>query len=127
MLPFALVERQGFIDYNYSMDPYFRVPTRKSLTIKLSECKLEIESKIRTLFETATTVNTSVDGWSDETMRCFNGYVAQFIDKDWNMHTVSFAFEYVTGQHTGANIKAQYIQYNTQAQYTANQTTERKG
>ena len=68
MLPFALVERQGFIDYNYSMDPYFRVPTRKSLTIKLSECKLEIESKIRTLFETATTVNTSVDGWSDETV-----------------------------------------------------------
>ncbi len=31
--------------------------------------------------------NMSVDGWSDATVRTFNGHVCQGIDNDWNLVT----------------------------------------
>lgn len=41
-------------------------------------------------------------------MRCFNGYIGQGIDDDWNMVCIPFAFQPVTGSHTGQAIKTQY-------------------
>ena len=41
-------------------------------------------------------------------MRCFNGYIAQGIDDDWNMQSIPFAFRPVHGSHTGVNIRKQY-------------------
>lgn len=79
-LPFAIVEHAGFIEYHRKLDPSFKVPCRKTLS--------------------SLTINTSVDGWADETNRCFNGYIAQFIDHGWKLKTIPFAFEYVTGLYS---------------------------
>ncbi len=99
-LPFALVEHPAFIEYHKTLDPCFKVPCRSTMSgAKLAELKLEVELKIKRLFaDEMITVNTSVDGWSDDTARCFNGYIGQFIDMEWKLNTIPFAFEYVSGK-----------------------------
>ena len=59
-------------------------------------------------------MNISTDGWSDNTMRCFNGYIAQGIDDEWNMQSIPFAFRPVHGSHTGVNIRKQYNDVTTE-------------
>ena len=98
MLPFSLVEHPAFNKWCESVDPSFRLPTRKTLkTSSLPVLKEKVEGIIKDMLSKAEWVNTSVDGWSDKVMRCYNGYVAQFIDEDWKLRTIPFAFEYVTG------------------------------
>ena len=41
-------------------------------------------------------------------MRCYNGYLGQGIDENWNMVCIPFAFQPITGSHTGLAIKQQY-------------------
>jgi hypothetical protein len=43
-------------------------------------------------------LNISLDGWTDGTLRSFNGYIAQGIDNDWVLHSIPIAFEPVTGE-----------------------------
>jgi hypothetical protein len=38
--------------------------------------------------------NMSADGWSDATVRSFNGYVCQGIDNDWNLVTLPVEFRH---------------------------------
>ena len=100
MLPFSLVEHPAFSTWCESIDASFRLPTRKTLkTSSLPALKEKVEAKIKDIFKCAEWINTSVDGWSDKKMRCYNGYVAQFIDEDWELRTIPFAFEYVTGNY----------------------------
>jgi hypothetical protein len=67
-----------------------------------------IEDHLKNIIKSTDTVNISVDGWSDATNRCFYGYMIQFIDSEWNLQCILFAFEYVKGFHTGAAINNQY-------------------
>ncbi len=99
-LPFSIVEHPGFIEYHQKLDPSFKIPTRKTISYdKLTQLRVEVEDKIKRLFANeALTINTSFDGWSDCTARCFNGYIGQFIDRQWKLNTIPFAFEYVTGK-----------------------------
>ncbi len=105
-LPFSIVDHPGFVEYHRKLDPSFTVPTRKTISYeKLSQIRSDVEGKIKMLFaDEALTINTSVDGWSDSTARCFNGYIGQFIDNKWKLNTVPFAFEYVTGKIRFSNI-----------------------
>jgi hypothetical protein len=43
------------------------------------------------------TVNITVDGWSDATMRSFAGYTLQGLDEEFVMHTIPICFEAVYG------------------------------
>jgi hypothetical protein len=38
-----------------------------------------------------------MDAWTDAAVRPFNGFVAQGIDTEWNLHTIPIAFEYING------------------------------
>ena len=67
-----------------------------------------VDLKLKQLINSMKWVNVSVDGWSDATIRCFNGYIIQGIDSNWKLHTLAVAFQYVTGKHTGKAIKTQF-------------------
>ena len=74
----------------------------------MPKLKLLLDEKNKSILSKLKWVNVSVDGWTDATMRCYNGYIARGIDDEWKMHTIPFAFEYVGGSHTGANIKKNF-------------------
>jgi len=68
----------------------------------------EVGKKIKLELDQLETVNIGLDGWSDKIQRCFNGYIAQGINSDWQMKIIVIAFEYMAGRHTSDNIKNQY-------------------
>jgi hypothetical protein len=96
----------------------------------LPDLKASVTAKIKAVVEDLKFVNVSLDGWTDATLRSFNGYILQGIDSNWVLHTIPIAFEFVKGKfkkikmidfnqtkfkkklflgrHTGLNIKAQY-------------------
>ena len=91
------------------LEPSCNVPSRYRVKHSgLTEMKSIIENKIIKELKTFDSINISLDGWSDRTMRCFNGYIAQGIDNEWSIKTIVIAFEYVIGRHTAVNIKKQF-------------------
>ena len=98
MLPISLVENKGFKEYILYMDPSFSMPTRSRIKdTGLPDLKINVCFKIKEILSKIKWLNTSIDGWTDATMRSFNGYVAQGIDDEWNLQTIPIAFEYVKG------------------------------
>ena len=98
MLPVSLIEKPAFKEFMNVFDPSFNVPTRQTVkTTGLTNISKGVESKINEILSRIPYINISVDGWSESTMRCFNGYIAQGIDENWNMHSIPIAFQYVTG------------------------------
>ena len=85
------------------------MPTRKTIqNTNLAELKKQVLNKVKAKVEDLEWVNVSVDGWPDATMRGYNGYIAQGIDSDWELHSIPIAFEFAVGSHTGEAIKSQY-------------------
>lgn len=103
MLPVSIVDRVPFKEFLNKLDPSFNVPNRKTIKDTLipslrHELTLRLQSVIKSL------------EYPNVSMRCYNGYIAQGIDTDWNLRQVTLAFERMEGRHTGANIKSQFDQ-----------------
>jgi hypothetical protein len=111
MLPISIVEKDAFKDYISFFNPSLANEFPSRFRIKetgLPELKKVVQNRIATVLAGLNSVNISSDGWSDGIMRCFNGYTAQGIDDNWNLINFTIGFEYVTGKHTGVNIKKQF-------------------
>ena len=100
MLPISIVETSAWKSFMAKFDSSFNVPTRNTIKVGIIPVMIKsVEAKVREKLATIEWVNVSADGWSDATMRCFNGYIAQGIDNDWNMHTLPIAFRFVSGRN----------------------------
>ncbi len=109
MLPFSIMESKRFKEFMAVFDPSFVVPTRPTAKgTGVGSMYAGVDLKIKALINSMKWVNVSVDGWSDATIRCFNGYIVQGIDSNWKLHTLAIAFQHVIGKHTGQAIKAQF-------------------
>ena len=98
MLPLSMVDKEAFKKYIKTIDPSFVMPTRK--TVKetgVPQLKNIVSEKIMNILDTIDYPNVSVDGWSDDTVRPFNGYIVQGIDNQWNLKVLSVAFKPVSG------------------------------
>ena len=70
MLPIAIVENQAFKDYIELLDPSFTMPTRRSVKDSiLPKLKNLVQSKVKVIFKSIPWINTSVDLWTDDTVR----------------------------------------------------------
>lgn len=78
MLPMSIVEKNPWKEYVHLLDPSYTMPTTKTIQNRwLNELKVKVLSRIKAKVDELDWVNVSVDGWSDATMRGFNGYIAQ--------------------------------------------------
>ena len=99
MLPISIVEKQAWTDFMLVFDPSFTVPARN--TIKKSiipQMMNAVETQLIAIMSKIEWLNVCTDGWSDSTMRCWNGYVVQGIDDEWNMRTTPICLEFVEGK-----------------------------
>ena len=111
MLPISIVEKDAFKEFIKIFDPHFTVPNRLSIkTIGVEELYKATNIKIKEILDKCQWINLSNDGWSDATARCFNGYVAQTIDDNWNLLSIPIAFRETTGSHDSYSIKHQFDQ-----------------
>ena len=98
MLPLSIIEKPAFKKFMEVFDPSFVVPGVKCVkNTHVITLKERVTEKIMIILKTIPYPNVSVDGWCDAVMRCFNGYIVQGIDMEWNLHTIPIAFEHVTG------------------------------
>ena len=99
MLPISIVENPAFKEYISFLDPSFTMPSRQRIKDSgLPKLKSMIQDKIKVILTTIPWINTSLDLWSDATMRPFNGYIAQGIDNNWELHTIPIEFEPIQGK-----------------------------
>jgi len=98
MLPISIVDNPGFREYINYIDPSFTIPSRKTIKdTSLPKMKEAVETKITNILKTIKHPNVCTDLWSDATARPFNGFVFQGIDDDWNLKTITSAFDYIEG------------------------------
>jgi hypothetical protein len=97
-LPLSIVEKEAFKAYVYTLEPSFKMPTRKTIKENgVPELKDHVSINVENLFKTIEYPNISVDGWSDDTLRSFNGYICQGIDVEWDLKVIPVAFELFKG------------------------------
>ena len=100
MLPLWIVESNGFKEFINYMDPSFNMPTRKTLKSSgVPSLKEMVLIKLKENLKNVEFPNMSVDGWSDATVRSFNGYICQGIDNDWNLVTLPVDFRNFEGNN----------------------------
>ena len=99
MLPVSLIESKAWEEWLHSLDKSYVIPSREQIKkFVVPEMMSTVHSKLKTLLASIPWLNLSADGWSDATMRCFNGYIAQGIDSEWRMHTIPIALRIVKGK-----------------------------
>ena len=98
MLPVSIVEKEPFREYINFIDPSFAIPSRSSVknTI-LPQLKSTCQNKIKNILNNIPSLNTSMDAWTDAAARPFNGFVAQGIDLDWQLHSIPIEFDFMDG------------------------------
>jgi hypothetical protein len=108
MLPISIVEQPGFKEFILKLDPQVTVPNRYSIkTQGLIYLNNIVINKINEIISKCEHINISNDGWTDATARCFDGYIIQSIDNDWNLVTLPIAFRQ-SFSHDFKSIQDQY-------------------
>jgi len=111
MLPISIVENEGFKDYVRFLDPSFCMPARRTIKeVGLPKLKSLVQTKVRDILKDVPWINISVDLWTDDTMRPFNGYIAQGINNNWELVTVPIEFDSVFGKYEFIIIIEEFLQ-----------------
>ena len=98
MLPVSIVETDGFMEWVEYMDPYFNLPTRHTIKVTgLPSLRKYVDGQNREILKEIPWPNVSCDGWSDDTIRSWNGYYVQGISNNWEMHKLPIDFRAVKG------------------------------
>jgi hypothetical protein len=99
MLPISIVENHAFKDYIELLDPSFTMPTRRTVKESiLPKLKNLVQSKVKEILKGIPWINTSVDLSTDDTVRPFNGYIAQGISNNWELITLPIEFDSMHGK-----------------------------
>ncbi|XP_070049839.1 zinc finger BED domain-containing protein RICESLEEPER 2-like [Nicotiana tomentosiformis] len=86
-LPFNFVEKEGFRDFMTVAQPYFRIPSRSTVTRDCFDLFNEEKQKLkRSFIETKQRVCITTDTWTSIQRINYMCITAHWIDSEWNMH-----------------------------------------
>ncbi|XP_019232412.1 PREDICTED: zinc finger BED domain-containing protein RICESLEEPER 2-like, partial [Nicotiana attenuata] len=86
-LPFSFVEKEGFRDFMKVAQPYFRIPSRSTVTRDCFDLFNEEKQKLKRFFiETKQRVCITTDTWTSIQRINYMCITAHWIDSEWNMH-----------------------------------------
>ena len=129
MLPISLVENKEFTTFLNKLDPYFNVPTAKTVTkskikiyffninhnklnirtiLDMFNLKNEVKCKVKNVLKEIKHPNVVLDIWSDATMRSFLGSLVQGISDDWRLVKVALDFKFMRERHFAVVINNMY-------------------
>ncbi|GMI77349.1 DAYSLEEPER [Hibiscus trionum] len=100
-LPFAFVEREGFIEFCQTINPLFSVPSRTTATRDCYALFIEQRNQLKYSFKSLNSrVSLTTDTWTSSQNLSYMCLPAHFIDDDWNLHKRIINFCPVAG-HSG--------------------------
>ena len=90
------------------------MPNRTALLNRLEKKKSEIESKIRNEISTCHDIAITHDGWTSCNTQSYSTVTGHYIDKEWNLKSVSLSTSKTDGAHTSENIAKELENVKTQ-------------
>ena len=105
LMPLRLVESLRFQKLLKALDPQYSLPSRKHLSTTLLTKKYEqLKAHIKSRLRSVSTVNLTIDLWSNRQMRSYLGITAHYITDEWELEHIMLICNRVHGRHTAENI-----------------------
>ena len=108
MLPLQLVDTAGFRKFMHTVDPMFAVPSRRTVTRKLTDAlsshKENCKADVQEAMAIGGLVHVTMDLWSSRAMEPIAGIRFHYFDKKFNLCVKTAGYRHFGQQHTGENI-----------------------
>ncbi|KAK7896570.1 hypothetical protein WMY93_021895 [Mugilogobius chulae] len=110
-LPLSLVENTHFRSFMSVVDQRYNPVSRSVVNRRLNELAKEMDLTIKQKLDRASTVNVTVDIWTDRSMRGYLGVTAHFIEMETRAPTLKSVLlrcDRFTGSHTDERIHEKF-------------------
>ena len=103
LLPLSLIENEYFIKYSKSLNSQVKLPTFKTLSIKIEQTYESKKNICKNLLSNIPFGSLIINGWSNN-FNYFIGIIFYYIDSDWIPKSMLLEFEVFNINYTGENI-----------------------
>ncbi|GBC27451.2 zinc finger BED domain-containing protein RICESLEEPER 2-like [Rhizophagus irregularis DAOM 181602=DAOM 197198] len=108
--PFITIECQEFKNMVKYLWPSINVPSANTLRRDLSANFEQVKDKVRLeLQETPGLLSFTVDAWTSKNQLPFLGISVHWINKKWELQSLTLDFCLLSGQHSGENLAQQFL------------------
>lgn len=98
-LPLSIMEKPAFVRAMTTVDPKFRVPSRRSFTCDyLPKLYDQLINKLQKVCSSALFVSLTFDAWTDRRMRAFYAVTVHYIDQAGQSKSHLLAFNPLSGK-----------------------------
>ena len=108
--PLSVVENKGFRNLCHSLDPRYKIVSRKHLTHNLLPTKYG-EEKAKLMIELGKVDHVSIttDQWTSRANDAYTTFTAHFIDEHWNLTSAVLSTRSDQKRHTAVNLSEETI------------------
>lgn len=86
MMPYNIVEKEGFKAYTRALNPSYRLPSRSTLTNKrIPDLYQESKLIVQNIVSTTTFLSLTTDCWTSVCNKPFLALTCHFLDKQFNL------------------------------------------
>uniref|UniRef100_A0A0A9HII7 HAT C-terminal dimerisation domain-containing protein n=1 Tax=Arundo donax TaxID=35708 RepID=A0A0A9HII7_ARUDO len=101
-LPFSIVDYDGFRRFVSSLNPAFKMVSRRTVTLDCLKAFEEHKQVLRDSFKNATSrISLTMDMWTSNQTLCYMCITSHCIDDDWKMHKIILKFSFMKSPHMG--------------------------
>lgn len=105
MVPFQVVERQGFKDMVKTLDQRYDIPSRKYFAeVEMPHLHEEVRGRVEQELRQVKHYATTTDLWSSRTMDPYLSLTVHYITDEWKLHSKCLQTSYFPDDHTGTLI-----------------------
>lgn len=106
MMPYSIVEKPGFKFFVNSLQPQYQLPSRKHIsTVKIPKLYTATREVLKEKLTDAHYYNITTDCWTSVNMDPYISLTIHFINKEWELKSMTLACEKLSTSHTGENLK----------------------
>lgn len=103
--PISMCNDEGFIEFIHELDPYYQLPSKKTIQQLLAESYNQIKTILVKKFnEEIISCSLTTDLWTAKSRNGYIGVTCSFIDNDFKLCEAILAIQYIPYPHTGYNI-----------------------
>jgi len=103
--PISMCNDEGFIEFIHELDPYYQLPSKKTIQQLLAESYNQIKTILVKKFnEEIISCSLTTDLWTARSKNGYIGVTCSFIDNDFKLCEAILAIQYIPYPHTGYNI-----------------------
>ncbi|OAE27781.1 hypothetical protein AXG93_2167s1100 [Marchantia polymorpha subsp. ruderalis] len=98
--PIAVVENNFFKEFMHELNPFFNVPSRRTIERGVDDAYEEAKAKIALVLESILVdVALTCDGWYSRIMRGYFDVTLHWVDENWNLRSTVIEFVYFPPPH----------------------------